>query len=36
MSYQKRLDQEFENVPVLPLDDNHIREKLLAFRRSLC
>lgn len=23
MSYQKRLDQAFENVPVLPLDDNH-------------
>lgn len=23
MNYQKRLDQAFENVPVLPLDDNH-------------
>lgn len=23
MSYQKRLDQAFENAPVLPLDDNH-------------
>ena len=23
MSYQKRLDQAFENVPVLPLDDKH-------------
>ena len=23
MSYQKRLDQAFKNVPVLPLDDNH-------------